>query len=80
MGKWNDQNLNASRQLLITSSNADGVVEREDGTLLFVEPYQTQENFVDFMHYVQKDSSFPPPSPPQIRNVKYAQTRKAKTP
>ncbi|KAI9929294.1 hypothetical protein ASPWEDRAFT_184203 [Aspergillus wentii DTO 134E9] len=55
--------------------NADGVVETEDGTLLAVEPHQMQENFLDFMHYVQADSSIPPPSPPEIRNVKYGQTQ-----
>ncbi|KAM0722345.1 hypothetical protein Q7P37_001786 [Cladosporium fusiforme] len=67
---------NEDVQVAVTPyGNADGVVEREDGKLLFVEPHQTQENFVDFMHYVQKDSSLPLPSPPDIRNAKYAQTQ-----
>lgn len=57
------------------TSNADGVVELDDGSLLFVEPHQTKENFVDFLQYVQEDSASRIPSPPEIRNVKYAQTR-----
>jgi hypothetical protein len=59
----------------IKHSNADGVVELDNGSLLFVEPHQTKENFVDFLHYVQQDSAASVPSPPEIRNVKYAQTR-----
>jgi hypothetical protein len=55
--------------------NADGIVEQDDGSLLFVEPHQTQENFVAFMRYVQEDCATPVPSSPEVRNVKYAQTR-----
>ena len=43
--------------------------------MIFVEPHQTKENFVDFLQYVQQDSAASIPSPPEIRNVKYAQTR-----
>ena len=60
-------------------SNADGVVELDNSSLLFVEPHQTKENFVDFLKYVQQDSAAPIPSPPEIRNVKYAQTRTSLT-
>lgn len=51
------------------------MVERADGELLMVEPHQTKENFVDFMRYVQADSSLPSLTPSEVRNVKYAQTR-----
>ena len=61
--------------VLTSHSNADGVVEQEDGSLLFVEPHQTKENFVEFMRYVQKDSESPVPAAGETRNVKYAQTR-----
>ena len=50
-------------------------MEQDNGSLLFVEPHQTQENFVDFMRYVQEDCALPVPPPPEVRNVKYAQTR-----
>ena len=56
------------------NSNADAVVEQEDGTLLFVEPHQVQERFVDFLSYVRSDSSERTPAG-GMRNVKYAQTR-----
>ena len=56
------------------NSNADAVVEQEDGTLLFVEPHQKQERFVDFLSYVRSDSSERTPAG-GMRNVKYAQTR-----
>lgn len=55
------------------------MVERADGELLMVEPHQTKENFVDFMRYVQADSTLPSPTPPEVRNVKYAQTRTCST-
>lgn len=55
------------------------MVERADGELLMVEPHQKKENFVDFMRYVQTDSSLPSPTPPEVRNVKYAQTRTCPT-
>lgn len=55
--------------------NADGVVETESGSLLFVEPHQTKKKFIDFMRYVQADSAAAVPTPPEVRNVKYAQTR-----
>ena len=56
------------------NSNADAVVEQEDGTLLFVEPHQVQERFVDFLEYVRNDSS-ERTSAEGLKNVKYAQTR-----
>jgi hypothetical protein len=60
---------------LYNARNADGIVEQDDGSLLFVEPHQTQENFITFVRYVQEDCSAPVPLPPDVRNVKYAQTR-----
>lgn len=54
-------------------SNADAVVEQGDGTLVFVEPYETSETFGNFLDYVQKDSGnskYHGETP-----VKYAQTR-----
>ena len=50
-------------------------MKQDNGSLLFVEPHQTQENFVDFMRYVQEDCALPVPAHPEVRNVKYAQTR-----
>jgi hypothetical protein len=67
--RWSDTGSHLPR-------NADGIVEQGDGSLLFVEPHQTQENFVEFMRYVQEDCAAPLPSAPEIRNVKYAQTRR----
>lgn len=46
------------------------MVEREDGSLVFVEPYETSEDFGDFLEYVRKDSRTGADKP-----VKYAQTR-----
>ena len=50
-------------------SNADAVVEQQNGLLLFVEPYERHEPFVEFLDYIQADS--------RRTNVKYAQTRKS---
>ncbi|KAM0700748.1 hypothetical protein Q7P35_012469 [Cladosporium inversicolor] len=79
--KWDaaylaDVMKDADVQVAVTPyGNADGIVEQDNGSLLFVEPHQTQENFVDFMRYVQEDCALPVPSPPEVRNVKYAQTQ-----
>ena len=55
-------------------SNADAVVEQEDGRLLFVEPYEHSEPFVEFLEYIQQDARQPVQE--QSRAVKYAQTRR----
>lgn len=55
------------------ASNADSVVEREDGTLLFMEPYEMSELFEHFLDYVRADSQFDSKS--SERPVRYAQTR-----
>ncbi|KAI7606218.1 Clavaminate synthase-like protein, partial [Hortaea werneckii] len=52
--------------------NADAVVSLEDGRLVFVEPYERNEEFPDFLTYVQKSSS---KGKEDTANVKYAQTQ-----
>ncbi|KAI7632484.1 hypothetical protein KC322_g22601, partial [Hortaea werneckii] len=52
--------------------NADAVVSLEDGRLVFVEPYERNEEFPDFLAYVQKSSS---KGKEDTANVKYAQTQ-----
>lgn len=52
--------------------NADAVVESANGTLLFVEPYETEEDFGAFLDYVQEDAAHR-----LSRNVKYAQPRES---
>lgn len=57
-------------------SNADAVVEQRNGLLLFVEPFEKHEPFVEFLDYIQAN---PRPSSSDARreNVKYAQTRES---
>lgn len=50
--------------------NADAVVTNADGTLLFAEPYETEEDFGAFLDYVQENASNS-----AERHVKYAQPR-----
>lgn len=52
--------------------NADAVVSLQDGRLVFAEPYERNEEFPDFLDYVQKSSS---KGKEDTANVKYAQTR-----
>jgi jumonji domain-containing protein 7 len=56
--------------------NADAVVEDEHGRLTFVEPYEIDEDFAEFLEYVQRDSSSSASGTHQ-GNVKYAQTRES---
>ena len=56
------------------TSNADAVVEQENGILIFVEPYERSEPFVDFLDYVQQEGEHSL-SHERPRLVKYAQTR-----
>lgn len=56
--------------------NADAVVEDEHGRLTFVEPYEIDEDFSEFLEYVQRDSSSSALGAQQ-GNVKYAQTRES---
>lgn len=56
-------------------SNADAVVEQENGKSIFVEPHEVQEDFNEFFSYVQEDSENI--STQSRRNVKYAQTRRS---
>lgn len=53
--------------------NADAVVSLGDGRPVFVEPYERNEEFPDFLDHVQKSSS---KRTEDTANVKYAQTRK----
>lgn len=48
-------------------------MKREDGSLIFVEPYETSEAFGDFLEYVRADSDTPASEHENL--VKYAQTR-----
>lgn len=57
-----------------SARNADAVLERKNGTLVFVEPYEIMESFTDFLDYVQADVSNS--NGGGARPVKYAQTRK----
>ncbi|OQO14552.1 hypothetical protein B0A48_01431 [Cryoendolithus antarcticus] len=59
--------------------NADAIVEQNEGSLLFVEPHETDEPFEDFLGYVQEDSTFPEDRL-QDRHVKYAQTQNGNLP
>ncbi|KAK6409469.1 hypothetical protein LTR95_018312, partial [Oleoguttula sp. CCFEE 5521] len=59
--------------------NADAIVEQEDGRLLFVEPYETEEPFGEFLEYVQEDSTFAE-EVMHSHNVKYAQTQNGNLP
>ncbi|KAK3711966.1 hypothetical protein LTR37_009278 [Vermiconidia calcicola] len=54
--------------------NADAVVEQENGILIFVEPYERSEPFVDFLDYVQQEGEHSL-SHERPRLVKYAQTQ-----
>jgi len=54
------------------NSNADAVVEQEDGSMIFVEPHETVEPFERFLHDLQESSKT---AGLDGRNVKYAQTR-----
>ena len=54
-------------------SNADSVVEK-NGSLVFVEPHETSEEFSNFLDYIQEDASHSVDGRIR-RSVKYAQTR-----
>lgn len=56
-----------------TARNADAVVERKDGSMVFVEPYETFEAFKEFLDYVRADSHSSAEG--RQKPVKYAQTR-----
>jgi hypothetical protein len=60
--------------------NADAVVEDEHARLAFVEPYEIDEDFGDFLEYVQSDSSSASKEATHKGNVKYAQTRESHLP
>ena len=64
-----------AKSILNRSRNADAVVEFENGSLFFVEPYETSENFQDFLDYIQEDLKAAN-NGKHKRIVKYAQTRK----
>jgi len=64
-----------SVQVAITPlGNADAVVDCGNENLLFVQPYELQEDFDDFLDYVQKDTARINEGS-QTGNVKYAQTQ-----
>jgi hypothetical protein len=69
--------LNSHRKL---RRNADAVVEDEHGRLTFVEPYEIDEDFGEFLQYVQCDSSSSSIEGTPEGNVKYAQTRESHSP
>ena len=53
-------------------SNADAVVTNPaDGVKYFVKPYEVEEPFADFLHYVRTQEL----DKDMLSNVKYAQTR-----
>lgn len=54
--------------------NADAVVDLEDGSLAFVEPHETYEDFEEFLEYVQSGSESRGDDR-GTKPVKYAQTR-----
>lgn len=54
-------------------SNADAVVEQQDGTVVFVEPYERDEVFGDFLRYIRADRLSK--TQEGQRAVKCAQTR-----
>ncbi|KAF2719756.1 Clavaminate synthase-like protein [Polychaeton citri CBS 116435] len=82
--KWDAQYLRSilqSEQVNVSTTpygNADSVTQLGDGSAVFVEPYDSDEPFTDFLHYIQQDSA-------RLRqlaslagtegNVKYAQTQ-----
>lgn len=55
--------------------NADSVVQLKDGSLVFVEPEETHEDFVTFLEYVTEDARSRGNNE-GTRPVRYAQTRK----
>ncbi|KAF1826946.1 Clavaminate synthase-like protein [Dissoconium aciculare CBS 342.82] len=56
--------------------NADAVVEDQHGRIMFVEPYEIDEGFEEFLDYVQIDSSSCSSNiSTHNGNVKYAQTQ-----
>lgn len=66
-----DQNVNVAHTPL---GNADAVIDTGNGNLLFVQPFEAQNDFGDFLSYVQEDTA-------RLKqghvsgNVKYAQTQ-----
>lgn len=64
--------LNGKKVRVATTprGNADAVVEQADGTLMFAEPHEAEEDFGAFLDYVQEDATHS-----SSRNVKYAQPR-----
>lgn len=76
IAKWNAQYLREvlhGKQVRVATTpkgNADAVVGSADGTLMFAEPHEAEEDFGEFLDYVQEDASHS-----SARNVKYAQPR-----
>ncbi|CZT19783.1 related to phospholipase [Ramularia collo-cygni] len=74
VAKWNASYLRRVlhgkkvRVATTPNGNADAVVASADGTLMFAEPHETEEDFGAFLDYVQQD-----PGHSSSRNVKYAQ-------
>ena len=56
--------------------NADSVVLDDlTNELVFVEPYETEEPFVNVLDYIQHDTKALQQNAGNLGNVKYAQTR-----
>lgn len=58
-----------------SARNADAVVKRQDGSMVFAEPYETFEAFKEFLDHVRADGH--PPAEGRQKPVKYAQTRQS---
>jgi hypothetical protein len=54
-------------------SNADSPLTRDDGSLVFVKPWEEDQKFVDFIQYLTQQELN---SESQGEEVRYAQTRK----